>query len=138
MKNTIYGAAIFIAACFACTSPEAKECVVEGEVKGYGDGFFSVMTETLNDYDVDTVEVKNGRFTYRISLEHPTQLIFLAADNAACDKQNTYAFRLLAENSNTPIQVKAEVEKNWKMRKSPVAGYKRNWSRLIQRKRSSN
>lgn len=58
MKNCIYGAAIFIAACFSCTSPKAKECVVEGEVKGYGDGFFCVMTETLDDYDVDTVEVK--------------------------------------------------------------------------------
>lgn len=49
MKNCIYGAAIFIAACFSCTSPKAKECVVEGEVKGYGDGFFCVMTETLDD-----------------------------------------------------------------------------------------
>ena len=52
MKNCIYGAVIFIAACFSCTSPKAKECVVEGEVKGYGDGFFCVMTETLDDYDV--------------------------------------------------------------------------------------
>lgn len=83
MKNCIYGAAIFIAACFSCTSPKAKECVVEGEVKGYGDGFFCVMTETLDDYDVDTVEVKNGHFTYRSSIEHPTQLTFLAIDNAA-------------------------------------------------------
>ena len=49
MKNCIYGAAIFIAACFSCTSPKAKECVVEGEVKGYGDGFFCVMTETLDE-----------------------------------------------------------------------------------------
>ena len=79
MKNCIYGAAIFIAACFSCTSPKAKECVVEGEVKGYGDGFFCVMTETLDDYDVDTVEVKNGHFTYRSSIEHPTQLTLLHA-----------------------------------------------------------
>lgn len=130
MKNCIYGAAIFIAACFSCTSPKAKECVVEGEVKGYGDGFFCVMTETLDDYDVDTVEVKNGHFTYRSSIEHPTQLTFLAIDNAACDKRGTYSFRLLAENANTPIRVKAEVEK--KLENAEITGSRvqAEWERI--------
>ena len=36
MKNCIYGAAIFIAACFSCTSPKAKECVVEGGERVWG------------------------------------------------------------------------------------------------------
>ena len=130
MKNCIYGAVIFIAACFSCTSPKAKECVVEGEVKGYGDGFFCVMTETLDDYDVDTVEVKNGHFTYRFSIEHPTQLTFLAIDNAACDKRGTYSFRLLAENANTPIRVKAEVEK--KLENAEITGswVQAEWERI--------
>ena len=44
---TLCRAAIFIAACFSCTSPKAKECVVEGEVKGYGDGFFCVGVVNL-------------------------------------------------------------------------------------------
>lgn len=120
MKNSMYGAAILIAACFSCASPEAKECVVKGEVKGYGDGLLCVMAETLSDYDVDTIEVKNGCFTYRSSLEHPTQLIFLATDNAACDKRGTYSFRLLAGNSNAPIRVKAEVEK--KLENAEITG----------------
>lgn len=82
MKNCIYGAAILLCLLFMHFT-QSKRCVVEGEVKGYGDGFFCVMTETLDDYDVDTVEVKNGHFTYRSSIEHPTQLTFLAIDNAA-------------------------------------------------------
>ena len=130
MKNCIYGAVIFIAACFSCTSPKAKECVVEGEVKGYGDGFFCVMTETLDDYDVDTVEVKNGHFTYRFSIEHPTQLTFLVIDNAACDKRGTYSFRLLAENTNTPIRVKAEVEKKLENAEITRSWVQAEWERI--------
>ncbi|MEG1736807.1 MAG: TlpA disulfide reductase family protein [Odoribacter sp.] len=111
MRNLIYGAAIFVAACFSCASPIVKDYVVEGEIKGFGDGMLYVMTETLDGYANDTAFVKNDRFTFRSSTEHPVELLFMVADNKACDRCNTYSFGVFVENSSTPIVVKAEVEK---------------------------
>ena len=111
MKNKFLWAALLVAACFSCASPIAKEYVVEGEVKGYGDGIFYVTTETLDDYTNDTAFVKNDRFTYRSSTDHPVRLLFLTHDNKPCEEKGTYSFLVFAENSHTPIQVKAEVEK---------------------------
>ena len=97
--------------CFACSKPEAKEFVIEGEIKGYGDGIFYVTSETLDDYANDTAFVKNDHFIYRSSTEHPVQLLFLANDNKACYKHRTYSFQVFVENSSVPVRVKAEVEK---------------------------
>ncbi|MDE7074104.1 MAG: AhpC/TSA family protein [Odoribacter sp.] len=111
MKKTLIGAAIWFAACFSCSSPAAKDYVIEGEIKGFGDGIMFVTSETIDGYTNDTVFVKNDRFTYRSSTEHPIQLMFMPPDNAACNQWRTYGFFMFVENSSTPIQVRAEVEK---------------------------
>lgn len=111
MRNLLYAAALLVAACFSCARPAAREYVVEGEIKGYGDGMFYVVAETLDDYTSDTAFVKNDRFVFRSSTEHPVQLLFMAVDNEACTRRGTYSFRVFVENSDVPVRVKAEVDK---------------------------
>lgn len=111
MHNLLFWVALFVIACFSCARPVATEYVVEGEIKGYGNGMFYVISETIDDYGNDTVFVKNDRFTLRSSTAHPVQLLFMATDNEPCNRRGTYGFRVFVENSTTPVYVKAEVEK---------------------------
>lgn len=111
MKNNFIGAAIWIAACFSCTTPASKDYVIEGEIKGFGDGIMYVTSETIDGYNNDTVFVTNDRFTYRSTTEHPIQLWFMPSDNEPCNYWRTYGFFLFVENSHVPIQVNAAVEK---------------------------
>lgn len=108
-KNSVFGAAMFIAACFSCTAPRASEYTIEGEIKGYGDGILFVMSETLDDYKNDTVFVEKDHFTFRSSTPHPVQLLFMATDNEPCNRKGTYSFSVFVENSSKPIWVKADV-----------------------------
>lgn len=112
MKNVIWN---LIAVCslffYSCTAPVAKEYVIEGEIKGFGDGMMYVFSETIDDNEGDTVFVKNDRFTFRSSSDYPIQLWFTPADNEPCNRRGTYGFCLLVENSSTPVRVNAEVEK---------------------------
>lgn len=111
MKKWIYMTVVLVAVCFACSRTAPENFIIEGEIKGYGDGRMYVVSETLDDYKNDTVFVRNGRFTFRSSAAHPVLLLFMATDNDPCNRRGTYSFTVFAENSSTPVRVEAEVEK---------------------------
>lgn len=112
MKNPILNLlAVCLVGVYSCTAPVAKDYVIEGEIKGFGDGMMYVFAETIDGNTGDTAFVKNDRFTFRSSSDYPIQLWFSPAGNEACARRGTYGFFLLVENSSTPVRVNAEVEK---------------------------
>ncbi len=130
-KNLVFGAAIVIAACFSCTTPQASEYIIKGEIKGYGDGIMFIISETLDDYNNDTVFVENDHFVFRSSTPHPVQLLFMATDNEPCDRKGTYSFSVFVENSSKPISVKADVNQGIENAKIKDSRLQEEYERIL-------